>query len=197
MSLTAGRGQFRFIHFHKLPRWFTYLSWLLSAEQPNFWRDPEAAIRNAYQSTDRFILENAARLGPGGSTAVTAIVIDGRDLWIANVGDSRAVVCKQGAAQQLSVDHEPDIERKRIEKQGGFVTILPGRYLTIGPYSYSCLLPCTRPHQPLLDVISLWLLSPVRLLPLDERVHHSHLCSRNPRGRPSCQRSTCSCSCIW
>ncbi|CAA6662392.1 unnamed protein product [Spirodela intermedia] len=95
-------------------------------KEPIFWRDPEAAIRNAYQSTDQFILENAARLGPGGSTAVTAIVIDGRDLWIANVGDSRAVVCKQGAAQQLSVDHEPDMERKRIEKQGGFVTILPG-----------------------------------------------------------------------
>uniref|UniRef100_A0A1D1ZBZ8 protein-serine/threonine phosphatase n=1 Tax=Anthurium amnicola TaxID=1678845 RepID=A0A1D1ZBZ8_9ARAE len=94
--------------------------------EPNFWRDPEAAIRNAYQSTDQFILENSTRLGPGGSTAVTAIVIDGRELWIANLGDSRAVVCERGAANQLSVDHEPDMERHRIEKQGGFVTLLPG-----------------------------------------------------------------------
>ncbi|MQM16802.1 hypothetical protein Taro_049763 [Colocasia esculenta] len=95
-------------------------------KEPNFWRDPEGAIKNAYRTTDKLILENSTRLGPGGSTAVTAIVIDGRDLWIANVGDSRAVVCERGAANQLSVDHEPDTERKRIEKHGGFVTILPG-----------------------------------------------------------------------
>lgn len=65
-------------------------------------------------------------MGPGGSTAVTAIVIDGKDLWIANVGDSRAVVCEMGAANQLTVDHEPHHERRRIEKRGGFVTTLPG-----------------------------------------------------------------------
>jgi len=66
------------------------------------------------------------QLGPGGSTAVTAIFIDGKDLWIANVGDSRAVVCEGGCANQLTVDHEPHTERKKIEKKGGFVTALPG-----------------------------------------------------------------------
>ena len=65
-------------------------------------------------------------LGPGGSTAVTAIVIDGKSLWVANIGDSRAVVCEGGLAIQLTVDHEPHTERKRIEKQGGFVITLPG-----------------------------------------------------------------------
>lgn len=86
------------------------------------------AIVNAYRSTDKLILENSMQLGPGGSTAVTAIVIDGKDLWVANVGDSRAVVCERGAANQLTVDHEPHAERTRIEKQGGFVTTLPGFY---------------------------------------------------------------------
>lgn len=95
-------------------------------EESNFWKDPETSIRNAYRSTDRFILENSKQLGPGGSTAVTAIVIDGKDLWIANVGDSRAVVCERGCANQITVDHEPHTERRRIEKQGGFVTLLPG-----------------------------------------------------------------------
>lgn len=94
--------------------------------EPSFWRDPEMAIKNAYRSTDKFILENAVQLGPGGSTAVTAIVIDGKDLWVANVGDSRAVLCERGSANQLTVDHEPHSERRRIEKQGGFVTSLPG-----------------------------------------------------------------------
>uniref|UniRef100_A0A0E0ASC1 protein-serine/threonine phosphatase n=1 Tax=Oryza glumipatula TaxID=40148 RepID=A0A0E0ASC1_9ORYZ len=49
-------------------------------------------------------------------------------MWIANIGDSRAVVCERGAANQLTVDHEPHTinERKRIEKQGGFVSTFPG-----------------------------------------------------------------------
>ncbi|OVA19344.1 Protein phosphatase 2C (PP2C)-like domain [Macleaya cordata] len=95
-------------------------------DEPSFWKDPEMAIRNAYRSTDKFILENSTRLGQGGSTAVTAIVIDGKDLWVANVGDSRAVLCERGSANQLTVDHEPHTERRRIEKQGGFVITLPG-----------------------------------------------------------------------
>lgn len=94
--------------------------------EPSFWKDPEIAIKNAYRSTDKFILENSVQLGPGGSTAVTAIVIDGKDLWVANIGDSRAVLCERGSANQLTVDHEPHTERRRIEKQGGFVTSLPG-----------------------------------------------------------------------
>jgi protein phosphatase 1L len=49
-------------------------------------------------------------------------------MLIANVGDSRAVVCEMGSANQLTVDHEPDTteERQRIEKHGGFVTTFPG-----------------------------------------------------------------------
>ncbi|WOL05503.1 putative protein phosphatase 2C 44 [Canna indica] len=95
-------------------------------KEPLFWRDPNSAIKNAYCNTNKSILENSTQLGPGGSTAVTAIVIDGKDLWIANIGDSRAVLCERGAADQLTVDHEPDAERSRIERQGGFVTIFPG-----------------------------------------------------------------------
>ncbi|CAL9196483.1 unnamed protein product [Musa hybrid cultivar] len=95
-------------------------------EEPLFWKDPQSAIMNAYCSTNKSILENSKQLGPGGSTAVTAIVIDGKDLWIANIGDSRAVLCERGAANQLTVDHEPHVERSRIEKQGGFVTTFPG-----------------------------------------------------------------------
>lgn len=95
--------------------------------QPNFWKNPETAIKSAYRSTDDFILQNSMQLGPGGSTAVTAIVIDGKDLWVANIGDSRAVICERGSANQLTVDHEPHSERTRIENQGGFVTTLPGK----------------------------------------------------------------------
>ncbi|CAN6454350.1 unnamed protein product [Victoria cruziana] len=94
--------------------------------EPNFWTNTEEAITKAYQITDETILDKSGELGRGGSTAVTAILIDGEKLVIANVGDSRAVLCRKGMAKQLSVDHEPDKERGEIENKGGFVTLLPG-----------------------------------------------------------------------
>lgn len=57
---------------------------------------------------------------------MTAILIDGEVLWIANVGDSRAVLSKRGQAIQMSVDHEPNTERGSIENKGGFVSNMPG-----------------------------------------------------------------------
>ncbi|KAJ7530608.1 hypothetical protein O6H91_14G009900 [Diphasiastrum complanatum] len=94
----------------------------------DFWRDPRSAIMRAYHSTDRTILKKGPVLGSGGSTAVTAILVDGSPLLVANVGDSRAVLCQAGQAIQLSVDHEPSIpsERCQVESKGGFVSQFPG-----------------------------------------------------------------------
>lgn len=94
--------------------------------EPDFWTETEKAIRRAYRITDTKILEKAADLGKGGSTAVTAILIDSEKLVVANVGDSRAVICKNGVAKQLSVDHEPSTEKSTIEDRGGFVSRFPG-----------------------------------------------------------------------
>ncbi len=41
-----------------------------------------------------------------GSTAVVA-VLRGDDLFVANAGDSRAVLCRSGAAFALTDDHKP------------------------------------------------------------------------------------------
>lgn len=71
-------------------------------------------------------MEKVGDLGKGGSTAVTAILINCEKLVVANVGDSRAVICKNGVAKQLSVDHEPSKERANIEDRGGFVSNFPG-----------------------------------------------------------------------
>ncbi|KAH9305725.1 hypothetical protein KI387_010129 [Taxus chinensis] len=96
--------------------------------EDEFWSEPCRAIVKAYDKTDKAILGNTPELGPGGSTAVTAILIDGKKLLVANVGDSRAVLCRNGRAIQLSVDHEPgtSTERGSIETRGGFVSNLPG-----------------------------------------------------------------------
>jgi protein phosphatase 1L len=96
------------------------------------------AIRRAYHRTDRKVLkktkadddggEGKGRRRRGGSTAVTAILMNGEELVVANVGDSRAVLCAVGGtARQLSVDHEPLRERRAIEARGGFVTEIHGR----------------------------------------------------------------------
>lgn len=52
-----------------------------------------------------------------GCTAVTAIM-RGRQLHVANVGDSRAYLCRGGKAKALTVDHVPSDfkEHERIEK---------------------------------------------------------------------------------
>ncbi|KAF6141933.1 hypothetical protein GIB67_037901 [Kingdonia uniflora] len=95
-------------------------------KEPEFWTETERSIRKAYNVTDSTILEKVVELGRGGSTAVTAILINGQKLVVANVGDSRAVLCKNGVAKQLSVDHEPSMERQYIEDRGGFVSNRPG-----------------------------------------------------------------------
>ncbi|KAE8668268.1 putative protein phosphatase 2C 17 [Hibiscus syriacus] len=91
-----------------------------------FWTDPGRSISKAYEKTDQAILSHDPDLGRGGSTAVTAILIDGKKLWVANIGDSRAVLSKKGQAIQMSIDHEPNTERGSIENRGGFVSNMPG-----------------------------------------------------------------------
>ncbi|KAF3435024.1 hypothetical protein FNV43_RR22111 [Rhamnella rubrinervis] len=95
-------------------------------KEDDFWTDPNRAISKAYEKTDEAILSHSPDLGRGGSTAVTAILINGRRLWIANVGDSRAVLSRKGQAVQMSTDHEPNTERCSIENKGGFVSNMPG-----------------------------------------------------------------------
>ena len=42
----------------------------------------------------------------GGSTAITAILINGKKLIVGNVGDSRAIICREDLVEQITVDHE-------------------------------------------------------------------------------------------
>lgn len=95
-------------------------------KEEEFWTDPNRSISKAYERTDQAILSHSPDLGRGGSTAVTAIIINGRKLWVANVGDSRAVLSRGGQAIQLTIDHEPNTERGSIEDRGGFVSNMPG-----------------------------------------------------------------------
>ncbi|XP_016513899.1 putative protein phosphatase 2C 58 isoform X2 [Nicotiana tabacum] len=95
--------------------------------EPDFWKNPVTAFKKAYRDTDNDILENVVG-ARGGSTAVTAILIDQKQLLVANVGDSRAILIQRGNIKQITVDHEPDKEEERdlVESKGGFVIKGPG-----------------------------------------------------------------------
>ncbi|XVE99606.1 hypothetical protein REPUB_Repub03eG0214700 [Reevesia pubescens] len=62
-----------------------------------------------------------------GSTAVVAVVTKDK-IIVANCGDSRAVLCRNGVAFPLSEDHKPDRpdELTRIEEAGGRVIYWDG-----------------------------------------------------------------------
>ena len=66
------------------------------------------------------------KLQPGNDSGCTAVVglLVGRDLYVANAGDSRCIVCRDGKAIEMSFDHKPEDEpeRARINKAGGKVT---------------------------------------------------------------------------
>ncbi|XP_071701649.1 probable protein phosphatase 2C 10 [Rutidosis leptorrhynchoides] len=94
--------------------------------ESGFWVDPRRSITNAYEKTDEAILSHESELGRGGSTSVTAVLLNGKRLWVANLGDSRAVLSKGNKAIQMSTDHDPSAERVSIEHKGGFVSNMPG-----------------------------------------------------------------------
>lgn len=54
-------------------------------------------------------------LAAGGCTACIALFILG-NIYIANAGDSRAILCNNNIVQPLSVDFTPESERDRIRR---------------------------------------------------------------------------------
>ncbi|XP_013200683.1 protein phosphatase 1L [Amyelois transitella] len=75
-------------------------------------------------AADRLLVEAAKRsMNVAGTTALIAIM-EGNHLIVANVGDSRGVMCdSRGNAIPVSFDHKPQQvrEQKRIEAAGGYI----------------------------------------------------------------------------
>jgi len=79
-------------------------------------------LKNAYLKTDREFItpKNAPQ---SGSTAATVLMM-GRRLFAANVGDSRVVLCRGGGqCVELTSDHKPSRpdEAARVRAAGGFI----------------------------------------------------------------------------
>ena len=112
----------------------------LKAIEPEQLRDPAAAERAfsaAHHRVQEALKTSGIDVTLSGSTACTALK-RGRQLLVANVGDSRAVLgtlderTGRVVARDLSVDHKPDDakERHRIESNGGYVA--PSRMQGVG-----------------------------------------------------------------
>ena len=85
------------------------------------------------------------RIAFQGETTATVCVLNDRSITVANVGDSRCVLSRQGKAYPLSYDHKPTDVREhfRIVQAGGKVAngrIYPGVALnmsrSIGDHAY-------------------------------------------------------------
>lgn len=89
-----------------------------SLDLDEFTEQVKAAMIEGFLATDQEFLS----LGDlqGGATATTAYLSKGR-IWVANVGDCRAVICQGGEAVALTHDHRPDCakEREAVEHRGG------------------------------------------------------------------------------
>ncbi|TXG62323.1 hypothetical protein EZV62_013686 [Acer yangbiense] len=117
LTVVSGHGGARAAEYVKQNLFSNLIS------HPKFISDTKSAIADAYTHTDsEFLKSENNQNRDAGSTASTAILVGNR-LLVANVGDSRAVICRGGNAIAVSRDHKPDQtdERQRIEDAGGFV----------------------------------------------------------------------------
>ncbi|XP_070230060.1 protein phosphatase 1L isoform X3 [Bos mutus] len=136
-STTSGREAFRSICFEEESQTAaeyvkSRLPEALKQHLQDYEKDKENSVLS-YQtileqqilSIDREMLEKlTVSYDEAGTTCLIALLSD-KDLTVANVGDSRGVLCdKDGNAIPLSHDHKPYQlkERKRIKRAGGFIS---------------------------------------------------------------------------
>lgn len=92
----------------------------------------EQDFQKAFHSTAEELRRSGIEANESGTTAVTALK-RGNQLFVANVGDSRAVLAREGPSGKLqplemSMDHKPDRsdERERIMRNRGAVEPIRG-----------------------------------------------------------------------
>ncbi|KAK8948478.1 putative protein phosphatase 2C 57 [Platanthera zijinensis] len=96
----------------------------LIMEDDDFPKHIDKVIASAFLQADTAFAEICTTDSDlaSGTTALAVLVV-GRSLIVANVGDCRAVLSRRGKAIEMSHDHKPSFirEKMRIEATGGYV----------------------------------------------------------------------------
>ncbi len=79
--------------------------------------EPAALLEQAFQKANRLIFEAAARLpnSAGMGTTLVAALAGPRSAFVANVGDSRAYLVRDGRLYPISQDHSWAAEQRRLK----------------------------------------------------------------------------------
>lgn len=112
------------------------LYWLARGE-----KDLQTILQYSFQEVNncyaRHIIFNCARQNAttSGTTATVCLLQNSIELVVGHVGDSRALLCRNGETKKLTTDHTADLksEKERILKSGGMIKAdTLGRYLVNG-----------------------------------------------------------------
>ncbi|XP_024023385.1 probable protein phosphatase 2C 27 [Morus notabilis] len=111
----GGKGAAQFARDH-LPR--------VIVEDADFPLELEKVVTRSFMETDAAFARTCSLESSlsSGTTVLTAMIF-GRSLLVANAGDCRAVLSRNGRAAEMSSDHRPSCikERTRVESLGGYV----------------------------------------------------------------------------
>eukprot|EP01117_Protostelium_nocturnum_P004537 TRINITY_DN1638_c0_g1_i1.p1 TRINITY_DN1638_c0_g1~~TRINITY_DN1638_c0_g1_i1.p1 ORF type:complete len:353 (-),score=112.06 TRINITY_DN1638_c0_g1_i1:502-1560(-) len=94
---------------------------------PNFSKDTKTAIMEGFKETESAFekLSKENKIHGGVGTTACVAIINGNTLYVANVGDSAAILCRRGQPLMLTVPHTPktESERERVLAAGGVVKV--------------------------------------------------------------------------
>jgi len=93
--------------------------------QPNFCSDPASAIVAGFADTEKAWVNFANEReidGNMGTTVTVAMIVD-NNLYVANLGDTEAIISTNGRVKLLTQKHVPANreERSRVEQLGGII----------------------------------------------------------------------------
>ncbi|MBM4435233.1 MAG: serine/threonine-protein phosphatase, partial [Chloroflexi bacterium] len=98
-------------------------------------RDSSAALAAAVRATNDAVLKATGEGGtPFAATTLVAAAVRGKQVAVANLGDSRAYVVRGGAARQVTTDHSGEQARSITRFVGDPRGVAPDVFIeTLGP----------------------------------------------------------------
>ena len=97
---------------------------IIAEHLTNYESSSQFDLNFIFTSSFKYLQRELGKRNVQDGTAANIVYIRNSILYVANAGDARSVLSRDGIAYALSRDHKPENadERERIEELGGFVT---------------------------------------------------------------------------